>query len=50
MLQTCAQIGVTPLTQEEFETEDRRILVAWQHRRHRMDDTTKTFAPRWGVY
>jgi len=58
MIRECKSLGITPLTKEDFEREDRRIYGDLMQRRGRAalpkpkpDFSTYTFdAPVWGKY
>jgi hypothetical protein len=48
MLNNCLMHGITPLTREEFEREDKRMLVELARRRNGLDDArTPTLIPKY---
>lgn len=48
MVANCVLMGITPLTREEFEKEDKRLLVDLVRRKNGLDNVRTKF--NWGVY
>ena len=51
MVETCSLYGITPLTRQEFEAEDKRIYVELVRRRHGLGiDAGPVGPPYCGIY